>query len=66
MGAQRSSETLSVSPSMVTSASPHAVMVTEADLPSCLPPDTVPVRVPDEAQLQLPVQARLLAVSVTE
>src|SRR5262245_2866345 len=51
---------------MVTSASPHAVIVTEADLPSCLPPDTVPVNVPEEAQLQLLVQARLFAASETE
>ena len=63
-GMQRSSDTLSVSPPMVTSASPQPVMVTDADLPSNLPPLTVPVSVPDDAQLQLLVQVRLSAVSV--
>ena len=65
MVAQRSRETLSVSPSIVTSASPHEVIVTDADLPSRRPPLTVPVNVPDDAQVQLLVQVRLSAVSVT-
>src|SRR3954465_11488564 len=65
IGLQRSIDTLSVSPSMVTSASPQPVIMTDADLPSCLPPLPGPPSVPDDAQLQLLVQARLSGVSVT-
>ena len=50
---------------MVTSASPQPVIITDAVLPSCLPPLTVPLSVPDDAQLQLLVQSRFSAVSVT-
>ena len=58
--AQRSMVTLSLSPSIVTSAWPQPVSVTDADWPSCLPPLTVPVSVPDTAQVQLADQVEVL------